>query len=301
MASRFSGALHRRTGWAGVMPDAADTGRTGTVRSGDVDIYFRRFGVKNRTPILIVHGLSYFSYDWIGPASALAHDREVIAIDMRGFGQSGWSATRDYKLETLAGDVLSVMDAMSWDRAVVLGHSFGGRVALATAGWHPNRVAGVVLVDFAPDVAAAGRRATAERIGRQPDVFTSVDDAMTYHGEDNKPAVRARYEAFLKPVNGGVQLRRDLHYRDNFKKALESGQSAPVPAFLWPMLTGLKVPALVIRGSESNMFDAETIDKVRQVAPQAEAVELRGGHDLAGDNPDGLVKAINRFLDSAHL
>ena len=43
------------------------------------------------TPVLIVHGLSYFSYDWIGPASALASDREVVAIDMRGFGQSGWS------------------------------------------------------------------------------------------------------------------------------------------------------------------------------------------------------------------
>jgi len=283
------------------MSDVADNRGTGTVCSGDVDIYFRRFGAKNRTPILIVHGLSYFSYDWIGPASALAHDREVVAIDMRGFGESGWSAARDYKLETLSGDVLRVMDAMNWPRALVLGHSFGGRVALATAGWHPDRVAGLVLVDFAPDIAAAGRRATAERIGRQPDVFASVDEAMIYHEEDNTPAIRARYEAFLKPVNGGVQLRRDLHYRDNFKKALESGQSAPVPAFLWPMLTELKVPALVIRGSESNMFDAATLDKVRQVAPKAAAIELRGGHHLAGDNPDGLVQAITRFLDHAHL
>jgi pimeloyl-ACP methyl ester carboxylesterase len=220
---------------------------------------------------------------------------------MRGFGQSGWSATRDYKLETLAADVLRVMDAMNWPRALVLGHSFGGRVALATAGWHPERVAGLVLVDFAPDIAPAGRRATAERIGRQPDVFASVDEAMIYHEENNTPATRARYEAFLKPVNAGVQLRRDLHYRDNFKKALESGQSAPVPAFLWPMLAELKVPALVIRGSESNMFDAATLDKVRQVAPKAEAIELRGGHDLASDNPDGLVQAITQFLDRAHL
>ena len=142
------------------------------------------------------------------------------------------------------------MDALGWSQAVLIGHSFGGRVALATAGWNADRAAAVVLVDFAPDIAAAGRRATAERIGRQPDVFASMDEVLAYHGEAATPAVRTRYEAFLRPIAGGFQLRRDLYFRDNFRKALETGQSAPVPAFFWPMLTALKVPALVIRGSE---------------------------------------------------
>jgi pimeloyl-ACP methyl ester carboxylesterase len=274
---------------------------TRSVRSGDVDIFYRRFGKPGRTPALIVHGLSYFSYDWIGPATALASDREIVAIDMRGFGQSGWSAARNYKLETLVSDVTNVLDALGWRQAVLIGHSFGGRVALATAGWHPQRAAGVVLVDFAPDIAAAGRRATAERIGRQPDVFASVEDAIAYHDEDVTPETRRRYEAFLRPVDGGYQLRRDLHYRDNFRKALETGQSAPVPDFFWPMLSGLQVPALVIRGSDSNMFDAETLAKVRNVAPRAQAIELTGGHDLAGDNPDGLVDAVRGFLVGAGL
>jgi esterase len=284
---------------------AAPEASSGSVRSGDVEIFYRRFGKPGRTPgripALIVHGLSYFSYDWIGPASALASDREVVAIDMRGFGQSGWSPTRDYKLETLSGDALNTLDALGWQQAVLIGHSFGGRVALATAGWHADRVAAVVLVDFAPDIAASGRRATAERVGRQPDVFASVDEALAYHGEDATPAVRTRYEAFLKPIAGGFQLRRDLHYRDNFRKALETGQSAPVPAFFWPMLADLKVPALVIRGSESDMLDAATLAKVKEIAPRAQAIELAGSHDLAGDNPDGLAKAIAVFLSGAGL
>lgn len=288
---------------------AAGEVQSGSVRSGDVDIFYRRFGEPGpkpgpkpgRTPVLIVHGLSYFSYDWIGPASALASDREVAAIDMRGFGQSGWSPTRNYKLETLVGDVLTVLDALRWRQAVLIGHSFGGRVALATAGWNADRAAAVVLVDFAPDIAAAGRRATAERIGRQPDVFASVGEALAYHEEDDTPAMRTRYEAFLKPVEGGLQLRRDLHFRDNFRKALETGQSAPVPDFFWPMLAALSVPALVIRGSESNMFDAATLAKVKDVAPRVQAIELQGSHDLAGDNPDGLVKSVGRFLAGAGL
>ena len=228
--------------------------------------------------MLIVHGLSYFSYDWIEPASRIATDREVVAMDMRGFGNSGCSPTRDYKLETLSADVICLLDHLGWQKAVLMGHSFGGRVCLATAGWRPERVAGLILVDFAPDIAPEGRRHTAERIGLQPDVFASVDAALAYHGHNDVPAaspLRLRYEAFLKKIDAGYVLRRDLAFRDNFKKALDTGQSAPVPAFLWPMLQELTIPALVIRGSESDMFAAETLPKVRAVNPRITAIEIQ--------------------------
>jgi esterase len=274
-------------------------GVTGRVRSDDVEIFYRKFGKPGRTPVLIVHGLSFFSYDWIGPATRIAQDREVVAIDMRGFGESDWSPARDYKLETLSNDLIAVLDALGWDKAVLMGHSFGGRVCLATAGWKPERATALVCVDFAPDLAPAGRRHVAERIGRQPDVFASVDEAMDYHGLNNiamDSAVRARWEAFLKKTGKGYALKRDLHFRDNFKRALESGKSSPVPEFLWPMLSDMTIPTLVIRASESDMFAPETLAKVRAANPRLTAIELAGSHDLAGDNADGLAKAVNAFL-----
>jgi pimeloyl-ACP methyl ester carboxylesterase len=272
---------------------------TGRVRSGDVEIFYRRFGRPGRTPVLIVHGLSYFSYDWIGPASCIAADREVVAIDMRGFGQSGSSPTRDYKLETLGADVIALLDHLGWRRAVLVGHSFGGRVCLASAGWHPERAAALICVDFAPDIASAGRRLVAERIGRQPEAFASVDAAMAYDGHTDVPAaspVRERYKAFLRKTENGYVLRRDLAFRDNFKRALDAGQPQPVPAFLWPMLSQLEIPVLVIRASGSDMFAPETLAKVRAANPRIATVELAGSHDLAGDNPDGLAAAVRAFL-----
>lgn len=272
---------------------------TGKVRSGDVSIFYRRFGQPGAVPVLIVHGLSYFSYDWIIPAVRIATDREVVAIDMRGFGQSDRSSSRDYKLETLSLDVIAVLDSLGWSKAILMGHSFGGRVALATAGWKPERVAGLICVDFAPDIAALGRRHTAERIGGQPDVFASIEAAMAYHGEENVPAnspTRARYEAFGTQTAQGYVLLRDLAFRDNFKRALESGQSAPVPAFLWPMLSELTIPTLVIRAGESDMFAPETLEKVRATNPRVTAIELAGSHDLAADNPNGLVNMVQEFL-----
>ncbi|MBI1201046.1 MAG: alpha/beta fold hydrolase [Rhodopseudomonas sp.] len=274
---------------------------TGRVTSGDVEIFYRKFGKPGHAPIVIVHGLSFFSYDWTKVATLLAQNREVAAIDMRGFGDSGWSPARDYKLETLSNDVIAVLDALGWDKAILMGHSFGGRVCLATAGWKPERTAALVLVDFAPDLAAAGRKHVAERIGRQPDVFASVDEAMTYHHDDpNNPARRARWEAFLTRTDQGYVLKRDLHHRDNFKRALE-GNPSPAPQFLWPMLGALTMPTLVIRGSSSDMFAAETMDKVRTTQPAATVAEVNGSHDLAGDNPSELAGTVGDFLAKANL
>lgn len=277
--------------------------QTGRVRSGDVEIFYRRFGSRGATPILIVHGLSYFSDDWIDVAAALAGDREVVAIDMRGFGQSDWSASHDYGLRTLAADIVAVLDGLGWEKAILVGHSMGGRVCLLTTDWYPERVEALACLDFAPDLAPVGRKRVANSIGGQPDVFATVDAALAYHGTDpDLPAdalMRLRFEAFLKPVEGGFQLRRDLHYRDKFRAVLETGKREPEKADPWAALTGLDLPVLVVRGSESDLFAAETMDKVRAANTRAEVVEIRGSHDLAADNPDGVVGAIETFLTKA--
>src|SRR5579871_332459 len=256
---------------------------TGTVRSGDVEIFYRRFGRKGRTPMLIVHGLCSFSYDWISPAARLATDREVAAIDMRGFGNSSWSWTSDYIVETLGADVIRVLDHLEWPRAVLLGHAFGGRVCLTTSGRRENRVAALILVDFAPDIAAAGRQRISEHIGLQPDLFASVADALSHHGHTDVPAgapLHSRYEAFLRKGDHGYVLRRDLAFRDSFKRVLDAGALPLAPTFLWPVLEELTIPVFVVRARESDMFAPETLDKIRDANPRITATELAGSHDL---------------------
>jgi len=273
--------------------------RTGTARSGDVEIFYHRFGAPGATPVLIAHGLSYFSYDWTGIAEALATDREVVAVDLRGFGDSTRSPERHYDLRDFAGDLIAVLDHLQWPRAVLAGHSMGGRICLCTAHWYPDRVAALACLDFAPDVAAAGRRNVALRIGNQPDVFVSVDEALAYHGlpaglPADAPA-RKRYEAFLRPVPGGYELKRDLHFRDSFRQTLQGKPAAPGPD-LWAMVRELRIPALFVRGSRSDMFEAPTLDKLRLANPRCRAEEIDGSHDLAGDNPWDLARVLRAFL-----
>ena len=123
----------------------------GRARCGDVSIHYRRLGRPGRTPLLIVHGLSYFSYDWLPAAEALGTEREVVAMDMRGFGDSDWSAQKDYSVSAMAQDIVCVLDHLGWPRAALVGHSMGGRSTTYAAAKHPGRIAGLVLVDYSPE------------------------------------------------------------------------------------------------------------------------------------------------------
>ncbi len=274
--------------------------RTGSCPAGDVTLAYRRFGVPGRTPVVIAHGLSYFSYDWIDVAGVLAADREVVAMDMRGFGDSTWSPARDYAVPTMAGDVVAVLDHLGWAAAVLVGHSMGGRNSAYCAAKHPGRAAGVVLVDYSPENAPQGAQRVTDAVAAQPDVFPSVDAAMRYFGvEPESPtgkAKRARFEAYCRPVPGGVQLKRDLHFRDQFRRVKETGERPKLGVDMWQVLGEIACPVLVMRGAQSDMFAPETAEKVKAANPRIRVVEVPGGHDIAGDNPDGFLAAIGPFL-----
>ena len=276
--------------------------QTGTVHSGDVEIFYRRFGKPGRTPLVIVHGASYFSYDWVDVAAALATDREVVAMDMRGFGDSAWSPAKDYTVPTMAGDIAALVAHLGWNHAIPVGHSMGGRSVAWCAAKNAALVEAAVLVDYSPENAPAGSKRTTERVGRQPDLFASVEAAMQYHGIDPASAPgkakRARFEAYLRPVDGGFQLKRDLYFRDQFKRVLETGEKAKLGVDMWQALAEIRCPTLVIRGAQSDMFAPETVAKVKAANPNFDVVEIPGGHNVAGDNPEGFVATVRAFLEA---
>jgi pimeloyl-ACP methyl ester carboxylesterase len=270
--------------------------RNGTCPSGDVTLFYRRFGAPGGTPVLILHGLSFFSYDWIGVASELAAGREAVAMDMRGFGDSTWSPSRDYAVPTMAGDIVALLDHLDWPRAIVVGHSMGGRNASYFAAKNPARVAGLVLVDYSPENAPAGSKRVTDMVAGQPDVFGSVDEAMRHFGVPKDSPQRARFEAYLRPVPGGVQVKRDLHFRDQFRRVKETGERPQQTVNMWQVLGELACPTLVVRGAQSDMFAPETAARVKAANARISLVEVDGGHNVAADNPQGFLAAIRPFI-----
>jgi len=266
--------------------------QTAKARSGELSIFYRRFGRPGATPLLIVHGLSYFSYDWIGVAEKLGDGREVIAMDMRGFGDSDWSARKDYSVPSMAADIVAVLDHAGWKRAVLVGHSMGGRSTVFTAAKNADRAAGLVLVDYSPENAPTGSKRITEIVAKTPDRFASVDEALAYF----KQTDRARMQAYLRPDGG---IKRDPHFRDQFRRTLETGERPKLGVDMWQLLGEVRCPILSLRGKRSDMYAPETMAKMRAANSNLRVIEVDAGHNIAGENPAGFVAAVREFIEEA--
>jgi pimeloyl-ACP methyl ester carboxylesterase len=269
---------------------------TGRARSGDLSIHYRRLGNRALTPILIVHGLQYFSWDWLPVAQALGAEREVLCMDMRGFGDSDWSAQKDYSVPSMAQDIVAVLDHVDWQRAILLGHSMGGRSTTYAAAKHPARIAGLALIDYTPDNAPAGAKRTTELVGNTPDSFPSLEAARMYLGPKKSAE---RYSFYLKDENGRFSVKRDPHFRDQFKKVLAGGERPKLGVDMWQMISEVCCPILSVRGKRSDMYAPETVAKMKAANPRLEVAEVDAGHDIAGENETALVEVLGKWIPEA--
>jgi pimeloyl-ACP methyl ester carboxylesterase len=269
---------------------------TGRARSGDLSIHYRRLGTRGKTPILIVHGLQYFSWDWLPVAQELGARREVICMDMRGFGESDRSARKDYSVPSMARDIVAVLDHVDWQRVVLLGHSMGGRSTTYVAAKHSARIAGLALIDYTPENAPAGTKRTTEIVGNTPDSFPSVEAARMYLG--SRKSVE-RYSFYLASENGRFAVKRDPYFRDQFKQVLAGGERPKLGLDMWQAIGEVRCPILSVRGRRSDMYAAETVAKMKAANPRLEVVEVDAGHDIAGENPAALVEVLKKWIPEA--
>jgi len=122
-----------------------------------VPLFHREFGGEGHPPLVVLHGMLGSSRNWQAAGRDLAARYRVFAPDLRNHGGSPHSDEMTF--EAMVGDVLAWMDSHALERVALLGHSMGGKVAMALACRHPERVQRLILVDIAPkDYFWPGRR-----------------------------------------------------------------------------------------------------------------------------------------------
>lgn len=282
--------------------------------SGGLKLNFKKFGNGGRTPILLLHGLLYFSYDWIDIASLLAGDREVIAPDLRGFGESDWSADRNYRVSDFAQDVVSLVETRNWDRVVLVGHSMGGRVACCAAQMLGRRAAGLLLVDSPPENAATGARRIGDQMAGTPTLFPTVDDALKYFPatpwkNQFDPARRQRFEAYLREVPGGYTVKRDPYFSEIFYRLKVSwpyhcyeGDTWPWGREfdMWQALCHMQCPTTMLAGRAGDIFSPETVQKMERLGTEKNSrvrtVSHYVHHNIPGKAPEILIGELRSLL-----
>jgi pimeloyl-ACP methyl ester carboxylesterase len=230
-----------------------------------VDLFVRELGGSGR-PLLLLHGLLGSGRNWQSAGAGLAEvgaGRTVRAVDLRNHGKSPWSERMDY--DALVADVLAWMQGNTSGPVDLMGHSLGGKVAMALACRHPERVGRLVVVDIAPKAYLShGHRAE----------FAAMNELRLAE-------LRSRGEAELK-MEGRVP---DWGMRKFLTTNLEQDAAG---AWRWlvnlPVLTaalpalevnplkageGFAGPALFLRGGRSRYVEDTDLPEIRARFPAA--------------------------------
>ena len=203
-------------------------------------------------PILCIHGITANCRCWDALAEVLAPEYHVVAMDLRGRGESD-KPSRGYSLEYHLKDINCLLDDLGLDRAVIMGHSLGAFIGLAFAAQYPDRTDRLILVDGGGDLSPEqfeeifiGIKPALDRLGQ---VFPSADayldkmKAAPYlHPWSAVIDTYYRYE--LEEVEGGVQTNIDpAHIQE---EAANIRQEAAHIRQVYPQIT---TKVLILRAS----------------------------------------------------
>ncbi|MCU0605443.1 MAG: alpha/beta fold hydrolase [Desulfobacterales bacterium] len=250
-------------------------------------LHCQRYGAGE--PLLILHGLFGCWDNWHPVAKALAPRFRVYVPDLRNHGHSFHSPRFDY--EAMADDVERLMDALAIDRAALLGHSMGGKVALRFTALRPDRVQRLIVVDITP-------KARRPAYGDAIDALARLDLSAIRGVRDA--------DAKLRPIVTDPVVRLFL---------LKSLERLPSGTCRWkvnldairrnlPLIFGAVAaagvyaqPCLFIRGARSDYVQDSDWPDIQRAFPQARLVTIPGsGHWPHVENKAAFISAVEAFL-----
>jgi pimeloyl-ACP methyl ester carboxylesterase len=294
----FRAHLELSAATAGVpLPDLTLPERRHLLLEG-MRFHYLDWGTPGRSPVVFLHGGGLNAHTWDLVCAALRRERHCLALDQRGHGDSEWSPQMDYSTESHVGDLEAFLHALELQRAVLVGMSLGGVNALAWAGQHSRRLAGLVLVDIGPEIRVAGvRKIAAFTSDATPldSVEQFVDRALAFNPRRNRELLRRSLLHNLRPMPDGRFMWK---YDQRHRGKVDPGAYARRRDLLWSAAAAVECPTLVVRGAQSDVFHDEDAERLARRLPRGRWVRIEGaGHTVQGDNPADLLIALRGFLD----
>jgi len=260
--------------------------------------------------IVLIHGFgaSVFSYRDVLPlfsrtAPTIAYDRPGFGITQR-LTRSEWDTAEEnpYGLTYQADQVIALMDAIGYERAVLVGHSAGAAVAVVAADRHPERVAALVLED--------------------PAVFLSRSVSQWLRPILNTPQLRHIGPLIARGIgsgNGQEFLRRAYYDPDFVTPEVMEGYALPTRAQGWDValweftiaprpddpanaLARLEVPTLVVTGAEDRIIPYEDSVRTAETIPYATIITYeKTGHVPHEERPERFARDVLGWLDDSDV
>jgi pimeloyl-ACP methyl ester carboxylesterase len=266
------------------------------VRARGYDLHATDEGPREGPAVVLVHGFASWAFSWRAQRRALADaGLRAVTVDQLGYGASERVAARVYDTHTQAETLLAALDALGVEAAHIVGHSFGGRLALQLALLAPKRVRSLVLI--CPEAFAETRPPVAAVVAAP-----LVGPALAYYS-----LAPLLVPLGLRSLSGSdawlTQEARDgyiapLRVRGSVASQVWQARSPkdgplPVPRHL----AAVRHPTLVLWGAHDTVFPADDGERLARMLPDARLRLLEGvGHLPHEEQPDTVSAEIVSFV-----
>ncbi len=269
----------------------------GWLAIGEQRLHYLDWGSRDRPAVLFLHGSAAHAHWWDFVIPPLADRYRCVALDLRGHGDSSSAPDGDYRLEAHAGDVAAVIAALELPGATLVGHSFGGLVAMLCAGQTAADLAALAVIDSRIGLSPRSIRLLGALRRFPPPRYATLDEALTRFrllpADTTAPESVLRHvarHAVTPTADGSWVLKGD-------RRALGGANACDLSAGL----AASALPLLVVRGGRSTVVDAAALAAFRTAAPQAELAEIaEAHHHIMLDQPAALTRLLGDFLDRQH-
>ncbi|QDX28239.1 alpha/beta hydrolase [Sphingomonas suaedae] len=271
--------------------------------SGDgLRLHYRDYpGRDDRPPLLCIPGLTRNARDYEKLAERLAGEWRVIAVDLRGRGESAYAKDpMTYVPLTYLQDLEALVAELKLTRFVAIGTSLGGILTMLMASTHPERIAGALLNDVGPEIDPAGLTRIRGYVGKanwhptwmhaaRAVAEANADVFPTYGVADWLDMAKRLYRLTSA---GRIVLDYDMKIAEPFR--LPGNEAGPD---MWRAFDALKgKPLLLVRGETSDILSAQIAGRMHAEAPGSELVTIPDtGHAPTLNEPEALA-AIDRLL-----
>ena len=281
-------------GGAAAAADIEDKVKHGYADSNGVKIHYATIG--SGPLVVMIHGFPDYWYSWRHQMEGLADKFQVVAIDQRGYNLSDQPAgVENYDMRLLVGDVIAVITHLKQQKAIIVGHDWGGVVSWQLALNAPQFVDRLVILNLPHP------RGLSRELANNPEQQKNSAYARRFQAEGAEKTLTAEglagwvRDAAAKPKYIEAFKRSDFgamlnYYKRNYPREPYTEDTSPVKKVQMPvlMIHGLKDTAL-LAGALNNTWEWIEKDFSLTTVPTA-------GHFVQADEPELVTKTIRAWL-----
>ena len=272
-------------------------------------MHYVDWGNHGAPTIVLVHGGRDHARSWDWVANDLRRDYHVIAVDLRGHGDSAWAIGSLYHVGEMVIDLAQLVDAIGEEQVVLLSHSLGSAVCAQYAGARPDRVSKFIAIEgidipdrframidsLSPSARLSAAIETIQtQAARLPKRYASIDAAARRMREENTFLSEAQAHHLTEH---GVARNEDGTYSwkfDDYARGPKLFRASDDE--LSEILAQVDCPVLLIRGMESDAPDPETSGLLSRFKNARAVAVVGAGHWVHHDRLDDVLRLVRGFL-----